>query len=383
MTSATEPGLAERLLRGSTSIDRYVLRQLLVALIATTGALAALIWLTQSLHFMTLVVDHGLSLFGFLALTGLLVPSFVAVILPITTYIVVQFVYARLDGDRELTVMRAAGLSPFALARPALMLGGLSIALCFVLNLYILPASSGAFREKQFELRNSLAAFLLQDGVFTKISPDLTVYVRRRDADGTLHGILVDDARNKNSHATILAASGRLIPLGATPRVLLLNGSRQEIDKQTGRLDVLTFAQNTLDLNDDPKGPQERYRDTSEMTVAELLHPTPPFFERDIPKMIVEAHKRMSGPLSAGSLALVALVTVLTGAFRRNASVLRPLGAVGVVMLLLASQLAVGNLAARNLVLLPLVWVQAILPGLVCGWVLFAEVWRNRAGAGA
>ena len=59
----------------------------------------------------------------FLQLTSLLIPSFVAVILPITTFVVVQFVYQRLAGDRELTVMRAAGLSPWALARPALALG--------------------------------------------------------------------------------------------------------------------------------------------------------------------------------------------------------------------------------------------------------------------
>ena len=100
-------------------LDRYIFRQLLFALIAVTSGLTALIWLTQSLRFVELVVNHGLSFGVFLRLTGLLIPSFVAVILPITTFVVVQFVYQRLAGDRELTVMRAAGLSPFALARPA------------------------------------------------------------------------------------------------------------------------------------------------------------------------------------------------------------------------------------------------------------------------
>ncbi len=99
------PGLA------ITRIDRYIFRQLSLALVAVTLGLTAFVWLTQSLRFVTLVVDHGLSLGVFLELTGLLVPSFVAVILPITTYIVIQFVYQRLAGDRELTVMRAAGLS--------------------------------------------------------------------------------------------------------------------------------------------------------------------------------------------------------------------------------------------------------------------------------
>ena len=68
---------------------------------AVTGGLVALIWLTQSLRFVELVVNRGLSLGVFFHLTGLLIPNFVAVILPITTFVVVQFVYQRLAGDRE------------------------------------------------------------------------------------------------------------------------------------------------------------------------------------------------------------------------------------------------------------------------------------------
>ena len=103
-----------------TRLDRYMFYQQLWALIAVTGGLAALIWLTQSLRFVELVVNHGLSIGVFLELTGLLIPSFVAVILPITTFVVIQFIYQRLAGDRELTVMRSAGLSPSAFPGRAL-----------------------------------------------------------------------------------------------------------------------------------------------------------------------------------------------------------------------------------------------------------------------
>ena len=74
-----------------TRLDRYVFRQLAVALIAVTVGLAALIWLTQSLRFIELVLDRGLSFAVFLELTGLLLPSFFAVILPITTFVVTLF----------------------------------------------------------------------------------------------------------------------------------------------------------------------------------------------------------------------------------------------------------------------------------------------------
>ncbi len=364
-----------------SQLDRYVLRQLAAALLAATGGLVALIWLTQSLRFVELVVNRGLSFGVFLHLTGLLIPNFVAVILPITTFAVVQFVYQRLAGDRELTVMRAAGLSPVALARPALLLAAVVVAMCYWLDVQVVPVSYTAFREQQFEIRNRLAAFLLQEGVFTPVSDDLTVYVRSRDTDGTLRGILVEDERQKNSRATILAERGRLVNGPDGPRVLLEAGSRQEIDRSSGRLNVLTFAENSIDLSSNSKNGEQRYRDATEMSIEELTHPDSSISPRDVGKLLVEAHRRLSAPLTAMSFALVALLSVLTGSFQRHGNVLRPLLAVLTVVALLALGLAVANLAARQTELIPLIWLHATLPGVICASLLLGPQVMARHGA--
>ena len=353
-------------------IDRYLFRQLLGALLAITGSMVALTWLTQSLRFVELVVNRGLSLGVFFRLTGLLIPGFVAVILPITSFVAVQFIYQRLAGDRELTVMRAAGLSPYALSRPAIALAVLAIGVGYWLTLTIVPASQTAFREYQWEIRNRIAAFLLQEGVFTPVSDDLLVYVRARDPDGTLHGILIDDARQKNHRATILAESGRLIVTESAPRVLLENGSRQELDAQTGRLNVLSFKENTIDLSESNKGEEQRFRDIGEFSLHDLLSPPAGTIERDYPRMLVEAHRRLTGPLSTLSYAAVALVSVLTGTFRRYGGVWKPLLAIMCVVALVALGLALDSVAVKQPAMISLMWVRALLPALVCGLVLYA-----------
>lgn len=355
-----------------TRIDRYVFRQLGLALLAVTGGLALLIWLTQSLRFVELVVNRGLSFAVFLQLTGLLLPSFVAVILPITTFVVVQFVYQRLSGDRELTVMRSAGMSNFGVSRPAIGVAVLAVAAAYALNLWIVPASLSSFREFQWEIRNRLAAFLLQEGVFTPVSEDLTVYVRSRTPDGTLRGILVDDRRQKDRSATILAESGQLLEGPTGPRVQLINGSRQEIDRQTGRLNMLLFGENTIDLAQTSRAEAARQRDNAEVSIQELLNPAPGTVSaRDAPRWRVEGHKRLATPLTALSYALIALAASLTGAFSRHGSILRPALAILAVVSLLALGLATGNLAARNTALIPLLWLHAIGPGVVAAWILF------------
>ena len=360
-----------------TRIDRYLFRQLLLSLIAVTGGLALLIWLTQSLRFVELVVNRGLSFGVFIQLTSLLTPSFIAVILPITTFIVVQFIYQRLSGDREITVMRAAGISPIGLARPALAVAGLAVVTGYLLNLWLVPASLSRFREFQWEIRNRIVAFLLQDGVFTSVNDDLTVYVRLREPDGTLRGIMVDDRRQRSAHAMILAESGRILEGPAGPRALLMNGTRQEIDRATGRLNILAFGENVIELSQTARAEAARARDMSEVSLSDLLDPPPGMAPaRDLPRWRVEAHKRLATPLTAVSYALVALVAVLTGTFRRHGGLIRPALGVAAVVLLLATGLTLGNLAARNLALVPLLWVHALVPGAIAAWWLFGP-WSN------
>jgi len=361
-----------RILPGSL-LHRYVLRQLIWGLLATTVALVALMWLVQSLRFVELVVNRGLSLWVFLNLTGLLVPQLVAFVLPVTTFAVVQAVYQRMATDRELTVMRGTGLSPFSLAIPGIVLGLGALVLSAVLSNWLVPLSYGKFREDQFEIRNRMAAYLLQDGVFTQMSPGLTVFVRRRDTDGELHGVLIDDARNPVSEATIFAERGVIADGTDGPRVLLLHGSRQQIDHKSGRLDVLSFEQDLIDLGEGPKADETRARDPDELSMSELLNPAPGgVAPQAVPKLLVEAHRRLASPFSALSFALVALASVLTGAFSRHANYLRPTIAILAVVGVLAIQFAAQDIAGHNPSWLLLVWVAAIVPGLIAGVILFA-----------
>ena len=53
-----------------TRVDIYIFRQVLLALVAVTGGLTALVWLIQSLRFVELVVNRGLSLLVFVRLTA-------------------------------------------------------------------------------------------------------------------------------------------------------------------------------------------------------------------------------------------------------------------------------------------------------------------------
>ncbi|HZH47901.1 MAG TPA: LPS export ABC transporter permease LptF [Roseococcus sp.] len=360
-----------------TRLDTYIMRQLAIALLAVTIGLAALVWLTQSLRFIELVLDRGLSIWVFLELTGLLLPSFFGVILPITTFVVTLFTYVRLAADRELVVMRAAGLSNIQLSVPALLVASGAMVACFVLNLWLTPMSHQAFREWQFEIRNQMAGLLLQEGVFSSVGEELTVYARDRDADGTLHGILVHDARERGAPVTVIAESGRITATPQGPRVTLMNGQRQQVERivqpdgtTVSRLSVLTFQENSVDLSRASRAEGSRFRNAQERSLRELFDPEPGVSLRDRRRFLAEAHTRLSGPLTAIGFALLALAVALTAGFRRHGGGIPLFVGALLMVTLLALGLGIASMAARQPALLGLIWLHALLPGTAAAWVL-------------
>ena len=176
-------------------ITRYIMGQLFWAVLFVTLALTGVVWLSQSLRFVDLIVNRGLSFFTFLYLTVLLLPTFLAIILPIALFFAVMYTYHPLSIDSELVILRAAGLSQFALARPALFLGAAMMLVCYGITLFLIPLGFGAFKERQLLIRSNYSHILLQEGSFTKLVEGLTVFVRARQSNGEVQGILVHDSR--------------------------------------------------------------------------------------------------------------------------------------------------------------------------------------------
>lgn len=296
-----------------TSITRYILRQTLAALLFVAVSFTAAVWLVQSLRLIDLIVNRGLSVGLFTYLAFLILPRFVDVVLPIAVFIAVLFTYNRMLNESELVVMRAAGISQAALARPALLTGAVAMTILMSLSVYFLPAANRAFKELQFEVRNRFASVLLQEGIFNTVTENLTIYVRGRDANGELVGLLIHDNRNATKPLTFIAERGAVVDAESGPRVLMVNGSRQQFDTTTDKLSVLTFEKYTLDLGTFKDAPGARDREPDERYMGELLFPRDSEGRRISNRgLIAEANLRLVTPLTALAFAAIPIACLLT-----------------------------------------------------------------------
>lgn len=354
-------------------IDRYIFRQLLTTAVFITVTLTGVVWLTQSLRFVEMIINRGLSAPLFLYFTMLLLPTFLGVILPIALFIAVVFVYNRLMIDGELVVLRAGGCSQFAVARPALILAGLVTIACYALTTYFIPASHRTFKDMQYTLRDAHPTVLLQEGVFSNVMSGITVYVRSRGSDGGLSGIIVHDSRNRERPVTMMAEQGTIVTTDSGPRIVLVTGSRQEVDEKDGRLSLLYFDRYSFDLDTVSEGIPNRWREPRERFLNEL------FFSEDQAKKIgyfyklrMEGHHRLSMPLLPLCFTLVSLALLLMGDFNRRGQLWRILSAIAIVFVVEVAQLGFKNLGEKAPNIAVLIYLTPIIPALTAIWLLNA-----------
>lgn len=340
------------------------LKQLSVGLLFVAGGLTMVIWLSQSLRFVEMIVEHGATAGMFLRLTMLLIPNLLIITLPIALFIVVTFMFSKLTADRELVVMSAAGLSPIQISKPVLILAGLATAASYFLNLYLLPESYRMFEELKWHIRFSYSQILLEDGRFNTIGDTATVYVRERTSDNSLKGIFVHDTRDKMAPVTVTAKRGSLVKTDEGARIVMFDGSRQVLDARTGKYSVLFFDRYSFNLNEFQKEGDLRTRDSREMSLGQLfdVENQDDIPERDYPKYIVEGHKRLIAPLANITFPAIALVCLFAGGFTRRSQTKRVAVAVVIVLMLQLAMLGAENLSARNASMIPLLYAFFTLP---------------------
>ena len=345
-------------------VSGYILRRSTVAFLFVTLSLVCAIWLMQSLRLIDLIVNRGLPFSMFLYMSMLMLPTFLALILPVSLFTAVLFAYNRLTMDSELLVMRAAGISQTGLSKSAFLLAGIVTVIIYSLTLYLLPLSFREFKDRQVTIRNDFSTVLLQEGVFTELATGITVFVRERGAEGELLGVLVHDGRNPEKPVTMMAENGALVRTDEGPQVIMVNGNRQEVSKDSGALSLLYFDRYVLDVHSVDKTLDKRWREPRERFLDELFFPdmTDGNNQFNAAKLRAEGHQRLTLPIYALTFTVIALAALLSGDYARRGLGKRITTAILLIVAIQGAALGFTNLAARFPWLVPLIYLNALLP---------------------
>jgi lipopolysaccharide export system permease protein len=293
----------------------------------------------------------------------LAMPRLLPVLIPLALCLALIFAYYRAQQDSELVVMRATGLSDWALAKPGFLVGLALMAANAVMTFYLAPEAFKVFKETQFLQRQDLAGLAIQAGKFRSLRSGTMFYVRERSGESALHGILFFDERDTKKTQTWMAEYGALTTTPDGPRLVLRNGNVQEVERATGRTNILYFEHYTLDLSRFAAKLSDRGRESEELGMVELLAADPiKLGEKRANSYRAAGHYRIVTALFVAAITIVTVTTMLVGPFNRRGQIWRIVLAFGLCALILLGAFLLQSVVTRAPSATPLLYLLVLLP---------------------
>ena len=296
-----------------TKVEWYVFRSALFASIVCLLSLAGMIWVSQAVQQLDLVTGKGQTVFLFLNATALLLPSMIMIVTPIAVFVGCIYTLNKLGGDSELIVMSAAGMTPFQLARPYILLALIATAFCLFLTNAAMPNSALALRSIVTQVKADVITRVVEEGRFVELEAGIVFHYRSKGPGGTLLGVMFQDRRDPTkAYTTYLAERGAIADLDDGKYLLLERGSLQRQSPTASESAVIAFDRYAVDLDQlSPKADKVIVRPRERSTYVLL---TTDYQKTDMmaspARLYAELNERFAGPLLALAAAAIAFAAL-------------------------------------------------------------------------
>jgi lipopolysaccharide export system permease protein len=282
--------------------------------------LVAVYWVNRAVGLFDQLIGDGQSALVFLEFSILTLPNAIRLVLPIAAFAATVYVVNRLMQESELVVMQATGFSAFRLARPVLFFGLTVMVMQLVLTNVLVPASQRILSERLAEISENITARFLNAGQFMHPSKGITLYIREISPTGELLDLFLADERSESDRAVHTARKAFLVRGEIAPKLVMVDGSTQRLDRADGRMAVTRFSDFTLDLAGliavDGGGPVA----LNALPTRVLLEAAPDAVAAtgsNVAQLQEEGHSRLAAPLLAVAASLLGFAALMLGSFSR------------------------------------------------------------------
>lgn len=314
------------------SLDRYVFKTGFNMFLLVLFSLTAVIWVTQILRQIDLITGQGQTVLTFIGITSLIVPTLMLVLAPIAMLIAVVYTLTKLNGDSELVVISAAGVSPWRLFRPFILLALVVSMMVVFIATWLSPRLQREMNDRLSKVRADVVANIVRPGTFTSIERGLTFHIREKRSDSQFGGILIDDFRDAGERATILADQGNIVQTSRGTYLVMTDGWVQRRRAADRDPTMVKFERYAFDLSPYTVGGRVSYG-LRERYLWELINPDPDdkLLKTAPNQFRVELHDRLIAPLYPIAFVVLAYVLMCTPRSTRQGRMMSTVLVIGAV----------------------------------------------------
>jgi lipopolysaccharide export system permease protein len=341
----------------------YLARKIISYFLVTLLTLILLIWFTKAIPFIRFITEKGIDIADFLNLLILVLPWLLLIIIPISLFAAVVISYNQMLSHNEIVILKNSGLDNLKLARPAIFTAFICCLICYFISFFLMPFANKKLRTARTNFGHNYANLVISPGIFESLNR-LTIYVKNRDDNNKLSGILIYDGRHSEYSTTITAQSGVLNQGEQSEGSILLylnKGTVEKSDRITHKTDILNFDSYVVNLSDNNQPIGNIPWKASERYIGELLNPDEKASARDLGNYYIELHQRITYPLLSLILVLIATATILSNKFSRYGNLAHSLKASLFAAIFIGLFMFGYNLIEYSSTLTPLVYLNLLI----------------------
>ncbi|MBU1040218.1 MAG: LPS export ABC transporter permease LptF [Proteobacteria bacterium] len=317
-------------------IHRQIFKEHLSLFLLIGSCLLGLILVGRMLQLREMLLSQNLGVFDVLRLFFYLSPVFLLMLTPIACMLSIFLTFLRMSADRELTALKASGVSLYQLLFAPLVFGSLCTLFSLYIALFGLSWGMEQFKHSLLEFARTKTKLSLQSGVFNQEFPGLTIYAQKVNLEsGDIKFVFVQDKTNKGFTTTVIAPEGSVTTDAEKEQIKVVFKNGRIFRRVGETLDVLHFGSYAVRL---PLGNMLRkmgFERTSpkELSFARLLaYDSDPELMKEFDqsrqlKVKVEIQKRLALPLACLILGLFSVpVACVFHAFKQQFGIVLALG---------------------------------------------------------
>ena len=346
----------------------YIFRQTLSNVLISTLVFVGIIWLSQSFKTIKLIINKGAGLLEFFILSAYSLPSWLLIALPFGTFAGCMISYLKLQNDKEIIVMKSAGINPLNLSKPAFFIAILVSIILFIISHFIMPKTYKNFKVLQNDIRNSSENLIIKDNVFIDLNKFQTIFISNLYENNQLEEIFIQDRSDPKFIVEFFAKKGNL-SFEDDIMLSMQNGTRISSDSK-GKSTILNFKSYDIEIKQESdKKTSSRVIEYNEYNFFELLKKSKNSKEKK-GKLLAEAHSRNTIVFMPLVFCMIVMVVILKDNYSRFFSIYRKTIGIGVLVLIQSLVLIIKNAVHSNINFLPLMYIFPILILITCIFII-------------
>jgi LPS export ABC transporter permease LptG/LPS export ABC transporter permease LptF len=303
-------------------LDRYVIREVIPPFLLGLLLFTFVLIIPFIINIAEQMIAKNVPAATILRLAATLLPSTMALTVPMAVLIGLLVGLGRLSADREVVVMMACGISPFRLLQPVLVFAVVCWGATSWLMIKGMPDGNHRYREITQQIVWERAEGEVRPRVFFEDFPNLVLYVHEVPLDGKgWLDVMAADTSNPSQPLIYLAERGRMVidREAKTIHMVLEDGARHttKLDDPSA-YEVLRFESTVLALDPSTVFPRDGpARGEREMSIEDLAARAAELRAagQSPHNPIMEIHKKFSLPIAC---LVFALLGVALGASHRK-----------------------------------------------------------------